>query len=71
MSTSGGRSATQKTGLRCWREGSSDANRHLLNIQPVIPTKLNPNWNLIIRMSCQNTSDIFATLRRKREFSAM
>ena len=21
----------------------------LLNIQPVVPTKLNPNWNLIIR----------------------
>lgn len=29
--------------------GPSDADRHLLNIQPVIPTKLNPNWNLIIR----------------------
>jgi hypothetical protein len=29
--------------------GPRDAERHLLNIQPVIPTKLNPNWNLIIR----------------------
>lgn len=29
--------------------GPADADRHLLNIQPVIPTKLNPNWNLIIR----------------------
>ena len=29
--------------------GPSDADRHLLNIQPVIPTKLSPNWNLIIR----------------------
>ena len=29
--------------------GPSDADRHLLNIQPVVPTKLTPNWNLIIR----------------------
>lgn len=29
--------------------GPLDAGRYLLNIQPVIPTKLNPNWNLIIR----------------------
>lgn len=29
--------------------GPSDADRHLLNIQPVIPTKLNADWNLIIR----------------------
>lgn len=29
--------------------GPSDADRHLLNIQPVIPTKLNPDWNLIVR----------------------
>ncbi len=29
--------------------GPSDATRDLLNIQPVIPTKLNANWNLIIR----------------------
>jgi hypothetical protein len=29
--------------------GASDADRHLLNIQPVVPTKLTPNWNLIIR----------------------
>ncbi|MEX2166200.1 MAG: hypothetical protein WD852_04150 [Methyloceanibacter sp.] len=29
--------------------GPADADRHLLNIQPVVPTKLNPNWNLIIR----------------------
>jgi hypothetical protein len=29
--------------------GPSDADRHLLNIQPVIPTKLNANWNLVIR----------------------
>lgn len=29
--------------------GPSDADRHLLNIQPVIPTKLDPNWNLIVR----------------------
>jgi hypothetical protein len=26
--------------------GPSDADRHLLNIQPVVPTKLTPNWNL-------------------------
>jgi hypothetical protein len=26
-----------------------EAERHLLNIQPVNPTKLNPNWNLIVR----------------------
>ena len=32
-----------------WRFGPSDADRHLLNIQPVVPTKLTPNWNLIIR----------------------
>src|SRR5690606_28302800 len=29
--------------------GPADADRHLLNIQPVIPTKLDPNWNLIVR----------------------
>jgi hypothetical protein len=29
--------------------GPLDADRHLLNIQPVIPTKLNADWNLIIR----------------------
>jgi hypothetical protein len=29
--------------------GPLEAERHLLNIQPVIPTKLNPNWNLIVR----------------------
>jgi hypothetical protein len=29
--------------------GPSDADRHLLNIQPVIPTKLSPNWTLVIR----------------------
>jgi hypothetical protein len=29
--------------------GPSDAERHLLNIQPVIPTKLTTDWNLIIR----------------------
>jgi hypothetical protein len=29
--------------------GPSDASRDLLNIQPVVPTKLNANWNLIIR----------------------
>ncbi len=29
--------------------GPSDATRDLLNIQPVIPTKLSPDWNLIIR----------------------
>jgi hypothetical protein len=29
--------------------GPAEAERHLLNIQPVIPTKLNPNWNLIVR----------------------
>jgi len=29
--------------------GPSDARRDLLNIQPVIPTKLNADWNLIIR----------------------
>ena len=31
----------------CFRP--SDAERHLLNIQPVIPTKLNADWNLVIR----------------------
>ena len=29
--------------------GPLEAERHLLNIQPVIPTKLNLNWNLIVR----------------------
>ncbi len=29
--------------------GPLDADRHLLNIQPVIPTKLNPDWKLIVR----------------------
>jgi hypothetical protein len=29
--------------------GPSDADRHLLNIQPVVPTKLSPNWTLVIR----------------------
>jgi hypothetical protein len=29
--------------------GPLEAERHILNIQPVIPTKLNPNWNLIVR----------------------
>jgi hypothetical protein len=29
--------------------GSLDAERHLLNFQPVIPTKLSEDWNLIIR----------------------
>jgi hypothetical protein len=29
--------------------GPLDADRHLLNIQPVIPTKLNSDWNLIVR----------------------
>ena len=29
--------------------GPSDAERHLLNIQPVYPTQISANWNLIIR----------------------
>lgn len=29
--------------------GPSDADRYLLNIQPVVPTKLNADWNLVIR----------------------
>jgi hypothetical protein len=29
--------------------GPSHADRHLLNIQPVVPTKLNADWNLVIR----------------------
>jgi hypothetical protein len=33
--------------------GPSDAERHLLNIQPVMPTKLSADWNLIIRTICR------------------
>jgi hypothetical protein len=29
--------------------GPNDASRYLLNIQPVVPITLNPDWNLIIR----------------------
>ena len=29
--------------------GPNDASRYLLNIQPVIPITLNPDWNLIVR----------------------
>ncbi len=29
--------------------GPSDAGRYLLNIQPVVPTKLNADWTLVIR----------------------
>jgi hypothetical protein len=29
--------------------GSSDADRHLLNIQPVYPAQISTNWNLIVR----------------------
>jgi len=29
--------------------GPNDASRYLLNIQPVVPVSLNPDWNLIIR----------------------
>ena len=29
--------------------GPNDASRYLLNIQPVIPITLNPDWNLILR----------------------
>jgi hypothetical protein len=29
--------------------GPSDGERHTLNIQPVIPTSISPNWNLITR----------------------
>jgi hypothetical protein len=29
--------------------GPNNASRYLLNIQPVIPVSLNPNWNLIVR----------------------
>jgi hypothetical protein len=29
--------------------GPKDASRYLLNIQPVVPVALNPDWNLIVR----------------------
>jgi hypothetical protein len=29
--------------------GPLDGERHTLNIQPVIPTGISPNWNLIVR----------------------
>ena len=29
--------------------GPNDASRYLLNIQPVVPITLNPDWNLIVR----------------------
>jgi hypothetical protein len=33
--------------------GPLDAERHLLNIQPVIPTKLSADWNSSFAPSCR------------------